>query len=105
MSTDIEVGRGKGVADAAIRYTARWKAVYKLEKRYDGTLGSLKARSRASHRPQADGGHCRGAKHGVTRKYGRTARTGQYLLRKFLPFPWLSAPGSVLPMFGALTYL
>ena len=38
-----------GVADAAIRYKVSRKTVYKWKKRYDGTLESLKDRSRAPH--------------------------------------------------------
>lgn len=39
----------KGVTDAAIRYKVSRKTVYKWKKRYDGTLESLKDRSRAPH--------------------------------------------------------
>ena len=40
----------KSVTLAAIRYKASRKTVYKWKKRYDGTLESLKDRSRAPHR-------------------------------------------------------
>ena len=40
----------KSVTAAAIRYKVSRKTVYKWRKRYDGTLESLKDRSRAPHR-------------------------------------------------------
>ena len=44
------MGGEKSVTAAAIRYKVSRKTVYKWKKRYDGTLESLKDRSRAPHR-------------------------------------------------------
>ena len=44
------MGGEKSVTAAAIRYKVSRKTVYKWRKRYDGTLESLKDRSRAPHR-------------------------------------------------------
>ena len=43
------MGGEKSVTAAAIRYKVSRKTVYKWRKRYDGTLESLKERSRAPH--------------------------------------------------------
>ena len=66
----------KRVTAAAIRYKVSRKTVYKWRKRYDGTLESLKERSRAApHSPQADGGGT-GAGHALCEAIWRRLAVG-----------------------------
>ena len=92
----------KSVTAAAIRYKVSRKTVYKWRKRYDGTLESLKERSRAPHhiaRKQTEEeraqvmryakryggdlllGHERARANGYSRSYGCFKRTASQLLR------------------------
>lgn len=92
----------KSVTAAAIRYKVSRKTVYKWKKRYDGTLESLKDRSRAPHRiarkqteeEQAQVmryakryagdlllGYERARANGYSRSYGCFKRTSSKLLR------------------------
>ena len=87
---------------AAIRYKVNRKTVYKWRKRYDGTLESLKERSRAPHhiaRKQTEEeraqvmryakryagdlllGYERARANGYSRSYGCFKRTASQLLR------------------------
>ena len=92
----------KSVTAAAIRYKVSRKTVYKWRKRYDGTLESLKERSRAPHhiaRKQTEDeraqvmryakryagdlllGYERARANGYSRSYGCFKRTASQLLR------------------------
>ena len=67
----------KSVTAAAIRYKVSRKTVYKWKKRYDGTLESLKDRSRAPHRyvrRQAEGKRAQVMRHASAHSFFTMSR-------------------------------
>ena len=124
----IKYAQTHGVTAAANRYKQSRKTVYKWKKRYDGTVESLKERSRAPHhspRAQTAGevklvkrytrkypddllqGYEKAMRYGYTRSYGcfrRTARKMQEIpvkkhrRRKNKPYQRAEYPGQKIQM-------